>query len=93
MHIDWGDGSGNKEVNLNNPLIERLTMRILLGSEYDLSSCENLRELFVDCECDFRRLDLSMCQKLERLECWGASYPINLHKLQSPTMDLLNMSI
>lgn len=60
-----------KEVKLNNPLIERLTMRILLGSEYDLSSCVNLRELIFDCESDFRRLDLSMCHKLERLECWG----------------------
>lgn len=60
-----------KEVKLNNPLIERLTMRILLGSEYDLASCVNLRELILDCESDFRRLDLSMCHKLERLECWG----------------------
>lgn len=60
-----------KEVKLNNPLIERLTMRILLGSEYDLSSCMNLRELVFDCESDLRRLDLSMCHKLERLECWG----------------------
>lgn len=60
-----------KEVKLNNPLIERLTMRILLGQEYDLSSCVNLRELVFDCESNFRRLDLSMCHKLERLESWG----------------------
>lgn len=60
-----------EEVKLNNPLIERLTMRILLGIEYDLSSCENLRELIFDCESQFRRLDLSRCHKLEKLECWG----------------------
>lgn len=60
-----------KEVKLNNPLIERLTMRILLGLEYDLSSCVNLRDLVFDCESCFRRLDLTKCHKLERLQCWG----------------------
>ncbi len=59
------------EVKLNNPLIEVLAMRILLGTEYDLSSCVNLRKLTFDCESDFRRLDLSMCHKLEWLESWG----------------------
>jgi len=59
------------EVKLNNRLMEDLTMRILCGSHYDLSSCVNLRELKFDCESNIKSLDLSMCHKLEKLVCWG----------------------
>lgn len=59
------------EVKLNNMLIEEMTMRLLCGSHYDLSSCVNLRELKFDCGSNLKSLDLSMCHKLEKLVCWG----------------------
>ena len=53
--------------------VERLSMTILLGKEYDLSKCPNLRHLTFSSACNKRcqSLDLSNCHRLESFSCSG----------------------
>lgn len=62
-----------KNVILDNPNLELLTMRILLGKEYDLSKCPNLKRLsFSPGGCGHKiDLDLSNCHKLEEFSCYA----------------------
>ena len=60
-----------KKVKLDNRLLTKLTLRIMLGNEYDLTKVPNLKELVFDCENrEIKCLDLSHCYKLEDLQCW-----------------------
>ena len=67
------DAENFENIILDNPNLERLTMRILLGREYDLSKCPNLRHLNFSSACNKRcqKLDLSNCHKLETFSCSG----------------------
>ena len=58
---------------LDNPNLERLSMTILLGKEYDLSKCPNLRHFTFSSACNKRcqSLDLSNCHRLESFSCSG----------------------
>lgn len=62
-----------ENVILDNPNLERLSMTILLGKEYDLSKCPNLRHLTFSSACNKRcqTLDLSNCHRLESFSCSG----------------------
>lgn len=62
-----------EKVIFDNPNLEHLSMRILLGKEYDLSKCPNLKSLmFSPADCRHTiDLDLSQCHKLEEFSCFG----------------------
>ena len=65
-----------QRVKLNNPSLSQLTLRIMLGTDYDLSKVPNLKELIFDCSnIDCKQLDLSHCRKLEELQCWCFETP------------------
>ena len=67
------DAQNFENIILDNPNLERLSMTILLGKEYDLSKCPNLKSLtFSPASCGHTiDLDLSQCHKLEEFSCWG----------------------
>lgn len=59
-----------ERVKLDNTSLSKLTLRIMLGTEYDLSKVPNLKELIFDCSNkESKLLDLSHCHKLEVLQC------------------------
>ncbi len=62
-----------ENVIFDNPNLENLSMTIILGKEYDLSKCPNLRHLIFSPATGMgcRKLDLSKCHKLESFSCWG----------------------
>lgn len=57
-----------EKVLLDNPACEELTLRIMLGDEYDLSRCPNVKWLKFDAGWKFKRLDLSNMHNLEHFE-------------------------
>lgn len=64
-----------RKVILDNPCLEKMTLRINLGNIYDLSKCPNLRKLTFHCESRCDTLDLSNCHRLEWLSCSGYADP------------------
>ena len=71
-----------EKVILDNPNLVALSMRILLGGDYDLSKCPNLRFLDFSPACCKKcmKIDLSHCHKLEKFSCFGYLGP-NLKNL------------
>lgn len=61
-----------RSVLLDNPHLEKLTIRIYNGSECDFSKCPNLRQLYFDGGINIKELNLSRCHRLERLEVDGS---------------------
>lgn len=61
-----------RSVILDNPHLEKLTIRIYNGCECDLSKCPNLRQLSFEGGINMKELNLSGCHKLERLEVHGS---------------------
>lgn len=61
-----------QRVILDNPHLEKLTIRIYNGSECDFSMCPNLKELYFDGGVNIKELNLYGCHKLERLEVDGS---------------------
>ena len=62
---------GFERVKLDNPNLSNLSLRIMLGKEYDLSNVPNLKKLIFDCENrEIKKLDLTHCHKLEYLQSW-----------------------
>lgn len=64
-----------QKVILDNPCLEKMTLRINLGESYDLSKCPNLRKLSFHCESRCDTLDLSNSHRLEWLSCSGYADP------------------
>lgn len=62
-----------ENVIFDNPNLDYLSMNILLGKDYDLSKCPNLKRLkFSPASCrDTFDLDLSQCHKLEEFSCFS----------------------
>lgn len=65
------DAQNFENIILDNPNLETLSLTILLGSDYDLSKCPNLKHLtFSPATCiRCHKLDLSNCHKLETFSC------------------------
>ena len=74
--IDFSDAPSIKEISvencqniiLDNPNLEKLSIRIFNGSDLDLSMCPNLRQLSFEGGINLKELNLSGCHKLERLD-------------------------
>lgn len=65
-----------EKVIFDNPALETLTLRIALGTDYDLSKLPNLKKLEFDgCDRKMKRLDLSNCHNIEYLRCWCYNTP------------------
>ena len=60
------------EIVLDNPNLEKLSVRIYGGSNCDFSKCPNLRHLYFDGGINMKELNLSRCHRLERLEVVGS---------------------
>ena len=60
------------EIVLDNPNLEKLSVRIYGGSNCDFSKCPNLRKLAFEGGINMKEIDLSDCHKLERLEVDGS---------------------
>ena len=78
--IDFSGATSIKEISvencrdiiLNNPNLEKLTVRIYGGSNIDLSKCPNLRHLYFDGGINMKELNLSGCHNLGWLEVDGS---------------------
>ncbi len=87
--IDFSKAPSIKEIEarctqkiiLDNPNLEKMSLEINLGDDYDLSRCPNLRVLTFQCSRIYPSIDLSHCHKLEWLSCWGYYDPSKLCKI------------
>ncbi|MDE7349740.1 MAG: hypothetical protein K2N25_01630, partial [Muribaculaceae bacterium] len=87
--IDFSGAPSIKEISvencgdiiLDNPKLEKLTVRLYGGSDLDFSKCPNLRYLYFDGGDDMKELNLSGCHNLERLEMNGSWQNPKLSKL------------
>ncbi len=78
--VDFNGAPSVKEISvencrniiLNNPNLEKLTVRIYCGSNIDLSKCPNLRHLYFDGGVNMKELNLSGCHNLGWLEVDGS---------------------
>ena len=60
------------DIILNNPNLEKLTVRIYGGSNIDFIKCPNLRHLYFDGGINMKELNLFECHRLEWLEVNGS---------------------
>ena len=78
--VDFSGAPSVKEISvencrniiLNNPNLEKLTVRIYCGSNIDLNKCPNLRHLYFDGGVNMKELNLSGCHNLGWLEVVGS---------------------
>ncbi|MDE7421993.1 MAG: hypothetical protein K2N35_17540 [Muribaculaceae bacterium] len=78
--IDFSDAPSIKEISvencqnmiLDNPNLEKLSVRIFNGSNFDLSKCPNMRQLSFEGGINMTEIDLSGCRRLERLDVDGS---------------------
>lgn len=78
--IDFSNAPSIKEISvencqnitLDNPNLEKLSVRIFNGRDIDLSKCPNLRQLSFEGGIDMTEIDLSGCHRLERLDVDGS---------------------
>lgn len=87
--IDFSGATSIKEITvencrdiiLDNPNLEKLSVRIFGGSECDFSKCPNLKLLYFDGGINMKEFNLSGCHKLERLEVDGSWQNLELSKI------------
>lgn len=87
--IDFSGAPSIKEISvencgyiiLDNPKLEKLTVRLYGGSDLDFSKCPNLRYLYFESGIGMKEINLSGCHKLERLEIDGSRHNPELSKL------------